>query len=200
MLLYPFGWLQADRRPKRSYAEAEYLAEGKHAETKLNQVVQQMNHTPKGEMLPIQVTWLAGSGIVGENDYRPPFGFQVVHIRLYSGCRHQLQSTSRLEATCRSFTAKSRISQYWLPVDYKSTGKSTTDQKSGRTRSFQQSSRMKVIMMEPDLAGLYAFSADAVSRCHQHESSQAVASMAYKGIQFQGSQEFKASAELTQST
>ena len=25
------------------------------------------------------------------------------------------------EATCRRFTAKSRISQYWLPVDYKST-------------------------------------------------------------------------------
>ena len=34
-------------------------------------------------------------------------------------CCHQLQSTSRLEATCRSFTAKSRISQNWLPVDYK---------------------------------------------------------------------------------
>ena len=33
----------------------------------------------------------------------------------------QLQSTSQSEATCRSFTAKSRISQYWLPVDYKST-------------------------------------------------------------------------------
>ena len=45
----------------------------------------------------------------------------MVYIRIYSGCCHQLQSTSRIEATCRSFTAKSRISQYWLPVDSKPT-------------------------------------------------------------------------------
>ena len=51
--------------------------------------------------------------------HRSPVQFQVVHIRIYSGCCHQLQSTSRLEATYGSFTAKSCIRQYWLPVDCK---------------------------------------------------------------------------------
>ena len=49
---------------------------------------------------------------------RYTFGFR------FRSC-HQLQSDSQLEATCSSFTAKSRTSQYWLPVNHKSTVKST---------------------------------------------------------------------------
>ena len=58
--------------------------------------------------------------------HRSPGRFQVVHVWIHSGCCHQLQSTSWSEATCRSFTATSRVSQYWLPVDYKSTDRVTT--------------------------------------------------------------------------
>ena len=40
-----------------------------------------------------------------------------------------LQSTSRIEATCRSFTPESRISLIWLAVDTQSTDPQTGGQK-----------------------------------------------------------------------
>lgn len=58
----------------------------------------------------------ADSRPIAHTPAKPPVQFPVIHTRIDSGCCHQLQRPSRSEATCGSFTAKSRMSQSWLPA------------------------------------------------------------------------------------